>query len=877
MSDPVQRFLAALLAHGCEPRKSGAGWCSRCPAHDDSTPSLSINAGEDGRALLHCHAGCSSEAVCGAIGLRSADLFADDASRLGERKGRAPRSPRLSTSTETRSGQPSGISVDVDGKRGERTFPTAQDAVAELERRHGPHSASWVYQNARGERVGMVLRWDSTDGKKSIRPVSRVADGSGWCIGGIPEPRPLYALPDLLATPAGSRVFIVEGEKAADAARACGLLATTSPHGSKSASKADWSPLAGRDVVILPDHDTPGEKYADDVARLAMAAGAKSVRVVRLVELWAEMPVGGDMADFVEYRREGGVNIDTIRAEVDALADKTMPETPESVDDRPAADDESDDKPVAQAEQLVRLALDLFRLGQTPKHEPFAVAHTGPNVASLLRGSSGSVRDVLAREYRRRHSRVMTQTACADAMATLRGEALESSHEPVFIRVGSFGDGVVLDLGTVSGEAVVVDRTGWRVVTRSPILFQRTALTGELPTPQRGGRLDALRGLLNVTDETWPILLGWIVAALMPEIPHPILMLGGQQGTGKSTAARFICGLFDPSDAPLRSQPRDFESWAMSVANSWATVIDNVSTIRPWWSDALCKVVTGDGLVRRTLYTDGEVSVVSFRRVIALTSIDAGALRGDLGERLVLVDLEPIDATKRKTERALEKAYQTARPLILGALLDLLVSVLDKVDSVDVPSLPRMADFARVLAAVDATLGTNSLRLFADQGRRIAGEVLDADPVGEAIARFARDRGEWSGSAGELLKAIRPGDAGGEWPRNPRGLAAKLKRLIPSLALQGVRVIPPRESDRTRTYSLLPTARTAQPPENGSSGGETGLTGPAVEFPPIGDRPSNRPSKKGNPDVANADFGLLGDSGDLAHNPTTAGDGWGQL
>ncbi|MFN7021511.1 MAG: DUF3987 domain-containing protein [Phycisphaerales bacterium] len=134
----------------------------------------------------------------------------------------------------------------------------------------------------------------------------------------------------MLATKPGARVYVTEGEKAADAARAVGLTATTSPHGSKSADKADWSPVAGRDVVILPDHDDAGERYADDVARLVTAAGvggAKSVRVVRLVELWAGMPEGGDMADLVEHRRGGGGDVDggAIRAEVEALADKTAP------------------------------------------------------------------------------------------------------------------------------------------------------------------------------------------------------------------------------------------------------------------------------------------------------------------------------------------------------------------------------------------------------------------------------------------------------------------------------------------------------------------------------------------------------------------------
>jgi hypothetical protein len=191
--------------------------------------------------------------------------------------------------------------------------------VGELERRHGPRSTTWTYHNAGGDPVGLVVRWNTPTGK-DVRPVSRKADGSGWCIGGMPTPRPLYALPDLLATKPGARVYVTEGEKAADAARAVGLVATTSPHGSKSASKADWSPVAGREVVILPDHDEPGERYAGDVARLATAAGAKSVRVVRLVELWAGIPEGGDMADFVEHR---GGDADPIRAEVEALASKT--------------------------------------------------------------------------------------------------------------------------------------------------------------------------------------------------------------------------------------------------------------------------------------------------------------------------------------------------------------------------------------------------------------------------------------------------------------------------------------------------------------------------------------------------------------------------
>ena len=265
MSAAVDRLLEALRASGKNPKRSGIGWTCCCTAHDDRNPSLSIREGDDGRALVNCHAGCSVDAVCGAIGLRPADLFTDDLSRCN---GHAPKTWRRGDGgTDSGNAGESGSGVAVASvTTGARTFPMARDAVAELERRHGPRSMTWTYHGAGGDPVGLVVRWNTPTGK-DVRPVSRKADGSGWIIGGMPTPRPLYALPDLLATPA-ARVFIVEGEKAADAARAVGLGATTSPHGSKSASKAAWSPVAGLDVVILPDHDGAGERYADDVARL---------------------------------------------------------------------------------------------------------------------------------------------------------------------------------------------------------------------------------------------------------------------------------------------------------------------------------------------------------------------------------------------------------------------------------------------------------------------------------------------------------------------------------------------------------------------------------------------------------------------------------
>jgi hypothetical protein len=304
---PTERILNALESHGSELRQSSKGWLANCPAHDDSSPSLSISAGDDGRALVKCFAGCSSDAVCSALGLKLADLMPPNCNLRPVSNVNVNGIPKTPGKT--------AILLTANGKSTGKVFPTAREAVADLERHRGPRSALWTYNDAAGEPVGVVARWNLPDGKKDIRPASR--NGAGWRLGGMTEPRPLYCLPDLASA---TRVYVCEGEKAADAVRAIGLTATTSAHGAQSAAKTDWGPLAGKEVVILPDNDPPGRKYADAVAGLL--AKLTPAPVVKLVEL-PDLPDGGDAADFVEARE--GTDIGALRRIVEGLADEAEP------------------------------------------------------------------------------------------------------------------------------------------------------------------------------------------------------------------------------------------------------------------------------------------------------------------------------------------------------------------------------------------------------------------------------------------------------------------------------------------------------------------------------------------------------------------------
>jgi len=543
------------------------------------------------------------------------------------------------------------------------------------------------------------------------------------------------------------------------------------------------------------------------------------------------------------------------------------------------ADADQSAKP-PQASVLLQLATDAYELGQTPAGEPFAVPKPGhgPHVARMLRGRGGSLRAELARRFAAEHGRAPSQQALADAVLVLQGRCLIESPTELALRVASHGTGVVLDLGDPTGRAVVVTADGWRLIDRSPVLFRRTGLTGALPEPIPGGDFGLLRPLVNVDDDTWLLLVAWELALLLrPGIPHPVPAFTGEHGAAKTAAMWVTARWLDPSDPQTRQAPRDVEAWTVAAAGSMAVAIDNLSWIPDWFSDAICRAVTGDGLVKRALFTDDDLSVLSFRRCVLLAGIAFAQLRGDLNDRLIHAECEQIDEGRRMEDADAQAAFEAAWPSALGGLLDLAVKILAALPDVKLARKPRMADFARVVAATDQVLGGNALDAYLKRRQRAAEEQLEGDLVADAIRRFALEQGRWEGTAGELLAKLTPDRPPKDWPGTPRAMSARLKRAAPTLRAVGISVehlsktggVCPWRLERTREEPPQPPPpppdegnRRSEPPsgQGGSRGGSTG------------DHP-NRPTTAPRDDEQNRRSeppqGGWGGQGGWMHHPST--------
>ena len=197
------------------------------------------------------------------------------------------------------------------------------------------------------------------------------------------------------------------------------------------------------------------------------------------------------------------------------------------------------DGKVSQADRLVLLARGQYALGVSDDGEPFALPKDGPKIARRLRGRR-SLRVELAAAYHEAEGKAPSSTGLTDALATLEGYALQEPATRLYLRTARVNGEVWIDLGRHDGALVRVDAADWTVVNRSPVVFRRTALTGELPIPERRGDVDSLRKILRLQDEAWSLILAWLVGSMFPDIPRPALLLTGEQGSAKSTTTKML-------------------------------------------------------------------------------------------------------------------------------------------------------------------------------------------------------------------------------------------------------------------------------------------------------------------------------------------------
>jgi hypothetical protein len=385
----------------------------------------------------------------------------------------------------------------------------------------------------------------------------------------------------------------------------------------------------------------------------------------------------------------------------------------------------------------------------------------------------------------------------------------DGPERAVHVRTAGHAGHIYLDLADEHWRAVDIGPDGWRVIGCPPVRFRRPAGMLPLPLPQQGCSIESLNSLLNLARrDDFVLIVAWLLAALRPDGPYPVLAISGEQGSAKTVLSKVLKALIDPNAAPVRSLAREERELMIAANNSYLLAFDNVSGLPVWLSDALCRLATGGSFAVRQLYTDDEEVLFEAARPILLNGIEDVISRPDLGDRAIFLTLAPIGEAQRRPESELWREFEIARPRILGALLDAIVHGLRALDDVHFDRLPRMADFALWAAACEAALwpaGTFARAYAANRSAAIE-SVIEADPIATCVRAIMVDRTMWSGSASDLLRLCAESarndiSGGAAWARNPRALAGRLRRAQTFLRTLGIEITFSREG-RTGTRMI---------------------------------------------------------------------------
>lgn len=459
---------------------------------------------------------------------------------------------------------------------------------------------------------------------------------------------------------------------------------------------------------------------------------------------------------------------------------------------------ESEAGHASQATRLVELVheagIDLFHTPDDKAYGSITVDGHLENYPLHVRG----FRRRLARMFYMAEGKSPGAQAIQDALAVLDGQAIGDGPElPVYVRLAEDAGNIYLDLCNETWQAVEVTATGWSVIDTCPVKFRRMPGMLPLPVPIKGGKLSDLRAFLNLgTESDWRLVVHWLLAALRPRGPYPILVVYGGHGSAKSTLVRVLRSFVDPNAAPLRLPPRDVQNVAIAANNSWIVAYDNMSHLPDWLSDALCCVATGMGFATRSLYTDDEEALFQAMRPIVINGIEEVATRGDFLDRALTVHLPPMTPQAVKDEETFWSEMEHARPQILGALLDIVSAGLQALPTVRLTSMPRMADFAKWSSAIAPACGWSAQEFdtaYKDVRESTHTLTLEASLLWPPLDALMQTQASWNGTPTELLAALTTRvdertQKQQEWPKKPNVFSNQLRRLIPTLKEVGIMV-----------------------------------------------------------------------------------------
>lgn len=745
--------------------RKGAGFEARCPAHDDGRASLSVSEASDGKILVHCHAGCTPEAICAALGLKMADLFPGAPKRNG-----------------------GGKSI----------------------------VATYDYKDETGKLLYQVCRFEPKDFRQR-KPDPTQLDGWAWKTTGCR--RVLYRLPETIAAVQhGDVIHIAEGEKDVAALVQAGFAATCNAGGSGKWRKEYSQTLKGACVVVIADKDDPGRKHAQDVARQLQGIAA-SVRVIELPDT-----NGQTVKDSADFFAAGGT-ASQFKGLCDRAPEWTPPAQPPADTLTASADIRGfilrtllgKDAAFQQRQQIAdAVVAELSKAGRLFHHAELrdfeSAMFFNAQRKRLERIRSDSflswLSDWLAvnrADNLFRHIQAAVETAALSstaASAILPASYWHATPQAVYL---SNGDGQLVRVTSRGLE--LLDNGTDGVLFAAGKTLKAWSLDAMPGNPFETCRL--FRETRAAATHGKDLLCAWLYSLPTNPACKPPLCLAGEIGSGKTRTARGMAELYGlPFSARKVEEASEADFWPALDAGG-LVCFDNADSKTRWLADAVANAATGGSQQRRRLYTNSDLVTLRANAWLVVTSAnptfgnDAG-----LADRLLLVRTHRMDGDT--SDSALSDEIQTHRDGALVHISETLALALRDNQPTPAGLNQRHPDFAGFAVRIGRALNREAETVAALRTAETdkSAFCLENDSIATALLGYLATAGTFTGTAAALVPHLIATDSDLQDRLSAKRLGKRLALLWPHLTK--VLATARQETDRKRFTVFTLKAKPAE-------------------------------------------------------------------
>jgi hypothetical protein len=421
--------------------------------------------------------------------------------------------------------------------------------------------------------------------------------------------------------------------------------------------------------------------------------------------------------------------------------------------------------------------------------EPCATIPSSVDSCRVLPLRSADFRDWLTANYYSEYETAPSSLALRAALRTLEARAQygNSPAQKVDHRISFEGDPfapskIFLDLANPAGEILEITSQGWTLTDNLHWTFRQSPGMLALPNPQspipNPSVLEQLVQLFHLPERARTRMLFWLTSAVRATGPYPILVLRGPASSGKSTLARALRTLIDPSTAPLRRLPHTDRDLLHFARHNWILVFDHVHSIPIKICEALCAVSSGDASeTAQPDYRDSALAEIA-RPIILIAPLDEAQSPWtpprSLSTRSLTIDLAPLTAPR--SEAAVWSDIEALRAPALATLADAVSSALRNIRDIDVGHVARFSDSAAWAAAAAPVLGLDPVAIV-EAVSDPESMWLGADPLRDTLYALLRPCPNWSGDSTTLLARLRALAPLATLPSTPKALGQALARI----------------------------------------------------------------------------------------------------